>query len=81
MRRVRLDDERFVARHRRKRGNVFERGGLGVLFFSSGDADREGTHRLRDEEREDAGDGSAVSTQVGEPEDVRRCAIRILDWT
>lgn len=28
--------------------------------FSSGDADREGTHRLRDEEREDAGDGGAA---------------------
>ena len=33
------------------------------------------------EEEDDAGDGSAVSTQLGEPDDVRRCAIRILDWT
>ena len=33
------------------------------------------------DEEDDAGDGSAVSTQLGEPDDVRRCAIRILDWT
>ena len=33
------------------------------------------------DEEDDAGDGSAVSTQLGEPDEVRRCAIRILDWT
>ena len=66
MRRVRLDDvQKDSSRVKDETEETSSREVVSAFFsfsfsFSSGDADREGTHRLRDEEREDAGDGGAA---------------------